>query len=36
MKREDGLLALNLITFAELIEHCAGIQNAVNRPALPN
>ena len=33
--REDGLLALNPMTFAELMENCAGIQDAVNRLALP-
>ena len=34
--REDGLLALNPMTFAELMEHCAGIQDTVNRLALPS
>jgi hypothetical protein len=34
--REDGLLALNPMTFATLMEHCAGIQDAVNRLALPS
>ena len=34
--REDGLLALNPMTFAEFMEHCAGIQDAVNRLALPS
>jgi hypothetical protein len=34
--REDGLLALNPMTFAEFMKHCAGIQDAVNRLALPS
>jgi hypothetical protein len=34
--REDGLLALDPMTFAELMERCAGIQDAVNRLALPS
>ena len=34
--RDDGLLALNPMTVAEIIEHCAGMQDAVNRLALPS
>ena len=33
--RGDSLLVLNPTTFADLVQNCAGIQDAVNRLALP-
>jgi hypothetical protein len=32
--REDRLLALSSMTFAEILEHCPGIKDAVNRLTL--